>query len=109
MRHITSIQELTELINKHHFIVIDFYAQWCGPCKRISPAIDDLSKERPDVMFVKVDIDDVDEELRERFMVSVMPTFIFLQQGHIIGCVEGADLNAIKEKLGLATRPQVRR
>lgn len=105
MRHITSIQELNELINKHHFIVIDFYAQWCDPCKRISPEIDLLSAERPDVVFVKVDVEQADEELCFRYSFSAMPTFIFQSRGRITGRVEGADLNAIKKQLDRLPTP----
>jgi thioredoxin 1 len=45
--------------NKDKLVVIDFYAQWCGPCKYISPKVEEMAKNYPNVVFFKVDVDEV--------------------------------------------------
>lgn len=78
-------------------VVIDFFATWCGPCKRIAPVFEDLAdKHYPAITFFKVDVDE-SAELVEKFGVSAMPTFVFLKNGYIVKKVEGADLRALEE------------
>lgn len=72
-------------------VVIDFFATWCGPCKRIAPIFDQLDKKNPSVTFLKVDVDE-SAELVEYFGVNAMPTFIFIKDAKIVKRVEGADL-----------------
>ncbi len=73
-------------------VVIDFFATWCGPCKRIAPVFEDLAdKFYPKVQFFKVDVDE-SGELVDMFGVSAMPTFVFLKDGQIVKKVEGADM-----------------
>lgn len=79
-------------------VVIDFFADWCGPCRRIAPKFEELSKIYPSVAFLKVDVDE-SEKLVEKFDVHVMPTFIFLHNGSQVKKIEGADLRSIYETL----------
>ena len=85
-------------------VVIDFFATWCGPCKRIAPAFEDLAdKYFPVVTFLKVDVDQ-SAELVNTFDISAMPTFVFLKDGKIIKKVEGADIREINNGLSLLTQ-----
>jgi thioredoxin 1 len=78
-------------------VVIDFFATWCGPCKRIAPVFEDLAdKFYPAVTFLKVDVDE-SPELVDQFDVSAMPTFVFLKDGVIVKRVEGADVMGLEE------------
>lgn len=56
-------------------VVLDFYADWCGPCKTASPAVEKLSEEMPDVNFYKVNVDET-PELAAHFAVKAIPTFV---------------------------------
>jgi len=79
-------------------VVVDFFAEWCGPCKKIAPIIEGWSKEMSDVVFLKVDVD-VNEEGAEEYNVSAMPTFIFFQNGVKIADMMGANEGKLKEMI----------
>lgn len=90
---IASYQELEDLVQslpKEKMVVLDCYAPWCGPCKALAPFLDSLSLEYIDVLFLKADVDKI-EELTTEFLVSAMPTFIFLKDKAVIGKIEGAN------------------
>lgn len=90
------VSELSE-IPKSGSVVIDFYATWCGPCKRIAPMFEDLAdKYYRVIQFFKVDVDE-SPELVDAFEISAMPTFVFLKDGKVVKRVEGADLMALEE------------
>ena len=78
-------------------VVIDFYADWCGPCKKMAPIFVELSEEYPDIVFLKVDVEQGD--LAEAFDVSALPTFLFLKNGNIITRIQGANVDALKNEL----------
>jgi thioredoxin 1 len=75
-------------------IVIDFGAEWCGPCKRIAPMYEQLSDIMKDVVFCKVDIDEF-EELAQNFDVISVPTFVFIKNNNILTTVQGANYDLI--------------
>jgi thioredoxin 1 len=85
------LSEISE-VPQQGAVVIDFFATWCGPCKRIAPIFETLAdKFYPKVQFFKVDVDE-SPELAEKFNISAMPTFVFLKDGKIVKRVEGADM-----------------
>lgn len=63
-------------------VVIDFWADWCGPCKRLSPAIEELSKEATGIKLCKVNVDE-QPELASRFRVMSIPTLISFKGGKL--------------------------
>jgi thioredoxin 1 len=81
-------------------VVIDFFATWCGPCKRIAPFFKQLADEYVGITFLKVDVDE-SPELTNAFDVSAMPTFVFLKNGKIVKRVEGADIKEIESGFAL--------
>ena len=80
------------------YIVLDFFAEWCGPCKQLSPHLVNLSKEYSNIIFYKVDVDKY-EELSEKFEVNAMPTIIFINNKKIKHRIEGSNIEAIKNYL----------
>ncbi|BFZ17034.1 hypothetical protein BsWGS_20073 [Bradybaena similaris] len=86
---ITSAEELHKVIKGGRLTVVDFFASWCGPCKSIAPVIDRWAKEFDDVVFAKVDVDEI-PEVAEEFMISAMPTFVFFKSGVKLDIIVGA-------------------
>ena len=70
-------------------ILYYFSAPWCGPCKQLSPVIDELSKEFKSIGFVKINTDDNPELAAENDIRSV-PTLVMKQDGEIVGRLQGA-------------------
>lgn len=73
----------TELLNSkdYDFILVDFYADWCGPCMRFAPTLDKLSEQFPRTLFVKVNVDEC-EELSNEFKITSLPTFLLFEKGN---------------------------
>ncbi len=88
------INELSEIPSGK--VVIDFFATWCGPCKRIAPVYISLAEKFPSITFLKCDVDEA-EEVSLKYIIESLPTFIFLVNGVEHGRVEGANLNALIE------------
>ncbi|MGD7361365.1 thioredoxin family protein, partial [Ralstonia pseudosolanacearum] len=70
-------------------VVVDFTASWCGPCRFISPILTDIAKKLPNVIFLKVDVDEL-KTVASDWAVEAMPTFMFLKEGKIVDKVLGA-------------------
>ena len=72
-------------------IVIDFFANWCGPCKTVAPEFTRLDSVYNDIVFLKVDVENNDsQELTKKFKIKSLPTFIFLNNGITIDTVIGS-------------------
>lgn len=78
MKYVTTRQELEEIVKANEKVVIDFFATWCGPCKMLGPVLEEVSKERQDVVFVKVDTDEA-MELASLFNISSIPTVYYVK------------------------------
>ncbi len=75
--------------------VVDFWASWCGPCRRMAPVIDELAEELEGVKFGKVNVDE-EPELSDRYGIEVIPTLLVFKDGKT---VEGASGVMPKESL----------
>lgn len=71
-----------EIKNSGKTVLLDFYADWCGPCKMVSPIVDQISEEHPEYLVGKINVDDEDE-LSESFGVMSIPTLVVLKSGEI--------------------------
>jgi thioredoxin 1 len=85
-------------INKNNFeslksesrtVLIDFYADWCGPCRMVSPIVDEIAEERVDLLVCKVNVDD-EPELASQFGVFSIPTLAVMKDGRVVEQVSGA-------------------
>ncbi|EOX90950.1 hypothetical protein QUC31_002859 [Theobroma cacao] len=77
-------------------VVVDFTASWCGPCRFIAPFLAELAKKLPNVMFLKVDVDEL-KEVATDWAVEAMPTFMFLKEGKIVDKVVGAKKDDLQQ------------
>ena len=84
-----------EVIKSDIPVMIDFYAEWCGPCRMMSPVVDQFSKEYDN--RVKIGKVNVDEEmtLAARFGVESIPSFVFIKDGKVIDRITGATPRAV--------------
>ncbi|OIV91832.1 hypothetical protein TanjilG_17824 [Lupinus angustifolius] len=87
-----------ELKNSSKLAVIDFSASWCGPCKFIEPAIHAMAGKFPNVVFFKIDVDELSDVAKE-FEVQAMPTFVLLKEGKEIDRVIGAKKDELEIKI----------
>ena len=87
-------------LEENRYTVIDFYADWCGPCKQIAPEIERLAQRNRDVKFLKVNSDDL-SDLAQDYVDEGLPTFVFLKNGKPKRnlTVVGADLTKVKSSL----------
>lgn len=70
-------------------VLLDFYADWCGPCRMMSPIVDEIAEERADVVVGKINIDE-QPELAEAFEVFSIPTLVIMQGGEVLEKSAGA-------------------
>lgn len=78
-----------EVLDEKRIVLVDFYADWCGPCKMTGPIIDELSNEMKDVKFVKINVDE-NSELASSYQVFSIPTFIIFKDGKVVHQFVGA-------------------
>ncbi|KAK3135133.1 hypothetical protein QOZ80_5BG0415000 [Eleusine coracana subsp. coracana] len=81
-------------------VVIDFTASWCGPCRIMAPIFEGLAKKNPNVVSLKVDVDEM-KAIAEQFAVEAMPTFLFMKDGEVKDRVVGAMKEELEKKLQL--------
>lgn len=78
-------------------VMLDFYADWCGPCNMLAPLVEELAKENPDYFIGKVNVDD-DPDLASQFGVTTIPTLIILSKSELVrrsvGVLPKAELEA---------------
>jgi thioredoxin 1 len=85
-----------EVLESEVPVVVDFTAEWCGPCKAIAPAIEALARANQGrVKFVQIDVD-ANQQFAQQFRVMSMPTFILFRQGQVAGQVIGAHKDKVE-------------
>lgn len=78
-----------EVIESDKPVLIDFFAIWCGPCKMVSPVVDEIANERTDIKVCKLDVDK-NLDLARTFQVMSVPTLVAIKNGEIINKIVGA-------------------
>ena len=69
-------------------VLVDFWAEWCGPCRMVGPIIEQLAEENPDINIGKVNVDE-NNELAAKFGIRSIPTILILRDGEVIDKVSG--------------------
>ena len=90
MAKIATNTSFDELLQSEKLVIVDFWATWCGPCRRLSPLLDEVEAEMEDkVEVVKVNVDDADE-IAMRFRIMSIPTLLFFKNGEMVDRSVGA-------------------
>ena len=85
-------------VNKNNFesvknsdkpVLLDFYADWCGPCRMVSPLVDEIAEENPQYLVGKINVDQ-EQELAQAFGVASIPTLVVMKDGKVINQSAGA-------------------
>ena len=86
-----------EVLNYNGKVIIDFNAEWCGPCKMLAPVLEEISEEKTNIKFVSVNID-MNEELASSFNVMSIPCVVLMENG-----------KEIKRSIGLVPKVELER
>ena len=86
--NITKNNFQSEVLNSEKPVLLDFWASWCGPCRRVSPIVDEIADERGDLKVGKINVDE-QPELAAQFDVMTIPTLIVIKDGKIMSRSSG--------------------
>ena len=78
-----------EVLKSDKVVLLDFYAQWCGPCKMIAPTLEEIAAENEHIKVCKIDVDEV-PELARQFKVTSIPLLVVMKDGQIVNQALGA-------------------
>ncbi len=73
----------SEVLESNKTVLIDFWAEWCGPCRMLSPVVDEIANEQTDVKVCKVNVDN-EPELATQFGVMSIPTLVVIKDGEVV-------------------------
>lgn len=80
---------MEEVVNSDKTVLLDFWADWCGPCRMIGPILEEIAEERSDIKVCKINVSD-DPELAAQFRVMSIPALLVLKDGKIVKQSVGA-------------------
>jgi thioredoxin 1 len=90
MAKIATNTSFDELLVDEKLVIVDFWATWCGPCRMLSPLLDEVEEEMADkITVVKVNVDDADE-VAMRYRIMSIPTLLFFKNGQLVDKSVGA-------------------
>ncbi|WP_294945935.1 thioredoxin [Sulfurivirga sp.] len=76
-------EEFEKFIQDHPMVILDFWAEWCGPCKMFAPIFEKVAEKHPDVAFAKVNVEE-EQQLAAMFQVRSIPTVAFMREGIVV-------------------------
>lgn len=95
MKTLTTLEQVHAAIKTKDTVLIDFYADWCGPCKKIAPKIEELADK---YKVYKVNIE-VNTEATEEYKIKSIPTFLIFKNGELHERIVGANFDKIMQAL----------
>lgn len=81
--HISKNNFQQEVMESDRVVLLDFWADWCGPCRMIAPTLDEIAEEHPEVKVCKINVDQ-EPELAVQFQVSSIPSLFVLKDGKVV-------------------------
>ena len=87
--HINKNNFRNEVLNSEKPVLLDFWAPWCGPCRMVTPIVDEIAAERGDIKVGKVNVDE-ERELAGQFGVMSIPTLVVIKGGRVVNQMVGA-------------------
>ena len=95
MPKVATNNNFEELLQDSKLVIVDFWATWCGPCRMLSPILDELEEEMADqITVVKVNVDDADT-VAAQYRIMSIPTLIFFKNGQVVDKTVGAMPKAV--------------
>ena len=81
IRDIVNKTEFDEIVRAENFVIVDFWATWCGPCRMMGTVLDEYANENPDVAVIKVNVDEA-QELASEYDINSLPTLMIFKSGN---------------------------
>lgn len=81
--HITKENFEQEVLRSQKPVILDFFANWCGPCRMIAPILEEIAEEREDIKVCKIDVD-MEAELAIKFQVTSIPLLVVMKDGQVV-------------------------
>ncbi len=100
MNTLTTLEEFVNNVFKSNLAVVDFWAEWCNPCKRLEPVLEDFEKKHPHIKFFKVNVEH-SPSIAEMYSVQGLPTLAFFKNGLLIDTFVGmpGNISILEEKM----------
>ena len=89
VHHINKNNFEAEVLNSDKVVLLDFFAEWCGPCKMIAPILEEIAAENEHIKVCKIDVDN-DPDLARQFKVTSIPLLVVMKDGKIVDQALGA-------------------
>ena len=81
-------ENFNEIKSNEKTVLLDFYADWCGPCRMVAPIVHEIAEERDDIVVGKINVDD-EPELAQSFGVMSIPTLVVMKKGEVVNQAMG--------------------